>query len=215
MKRQSTGTTKQRTSITESKLRSVIRSILVEVKSDAEMQKAIEEYQSMMEEIDSLTASISETLNSIKTKDKDAKAIFKKMEKFMETKVTENFESARVTTDKWVATLQREAKYKRIAPDYKEVYEEALTKLNAQTRAVVEAITEANVKAKEAATVDNLYIKAIGESKKSRLTEANPLTAVLNKLKSWQTKFTALVQRVFTNITKFEKIAERLPPIKK
>ena len=83
MKRIQTRTTKSPTSITENKLRNYIRNILVEVKSDAEMMKAIAEYQEMMETITALTATIAETLASIETKDKDAKAIYKKMEKFM------------------------------------------------------------------------------------------------------------------------------------
>jgi hypothetical protein len=71
--------------------------------------------------------------------DKSLATRFKKIQTYMESN-----EISEKKVNDWVARLNTVAKYKRITPDYKQMWSEALKKVNEATRRVLEQIKIAN-----------------------------------------------------------------------
>lgn len=162
---------------------------LLEQNSNFNLQKQIESYFSLSKEIEQKKKQLQKQLLQMQTMDKSLKNKFSKIEKYM---AQYDISQKRVHT--WVARLRTVAKYKRIQPDYKDMWGEALTKVNQATRKVLQSILTANVEVKKSATKIQLELLEQG---------------LLDIVKGLIQKF----GKLFTKISQFSKISKNLPKI--
>lgn len=94
----------------------------------------------------------------------------------------------------WVARLKTVAKYKRVQPDYKQMWTEALKKVNDATRNVLQGISDANVQMKKSAT--KIQLQLVQQS-------------VMDIIKSIFSKFA----RLFQSFSVYNKLATKLPTL--
>lgn len=159
-------------------------------KSDDQLANDIQSYFRMQKQLQDKRSLIQDQINQIQAMDKSLATRFKKIQTYMESN-----EISEKKVNDWVARLNTVAKYKRITPDYKQMWSEALKKVNEATRRVLEQIKIANEQTKRAATKIEL-----------ELVEEN----VFDVIKSLFTKFV----RLFKAFDNYKRVSDSLPRIK-
>lgn len=132
---------------------------LDEISSQDELSKEIAEYNKNSAELKKLEASIADTLKKIKDISKGEDTRLKQIINYMQ-----DFKVKQVKADKWVASLEEVAKYSRPQPSYKELWEEALTKLNKSTVEVMKKLEHAQVSEKAKETKPEFKIEPLKEN---------------------------------------------------
>jgi len=175
---------------------SKIMTVINEISNDEELTAGIVEYGRLTDEIAAKLASIQDTLDSIKALEKQSSSSLKNIERYVV-----DFQKTKVVADKWVLNVQNELKYKRLAPQYKELWEEALSKLNPATKAVLEKLKEAHLDAKSKETIDKISI--------SKVDEASFMDNVISVAKSFLSKLVS-----FIPVTKqYKQVVNNLPKV--
>jgi len=82
-------------------------------------------------------------------------------------KMMKKFNIIKHVADKMVFEIVTLPKYKVLRPDYKEVFETALSKLNAATQRIINDITQLQLTKKSAETTDSLKISKLNELESS------------------------------------------------
>lgn len=160
---------------------------LLEIESEKELIGEINQYRKNSKEIEKLEASIADITKQIKDKSKGENTRLKQIINYMQ-----DFQMNKVKADKWVAELSEVLKYSSPQPSYKGLWEEALSKLNAQTVSVLKQMEHTQVAAKAKETEPKLTI-----------TE-NIFKQGLDKLKSLLLSFKS-----------YDATVKSLPPIEK
>lgn len=166
-----------------------VQKILTEIESEAELQKEISEMKKNLKEVDELQKSIEKTVAIIKAKSA--------LEKKREDQIIQFMKQMKISStkaDNWLAKLEEVLKYKKITPDYKDLWETALSKFNTVTENALQRMFEEHkaMKAKEMKTVLTI--------------EDFDLTAILTGL--WN-RFT----KIFKGVFDFKKAVDVLPTI--
>lgn len=157
---------------------------------DYNLDQDIETYFTIQKQLQAKRALIQQQLDQLEAMDKSLSTRVKKIQDYME----KNQVSQR-RVKQWVARLSTVAKYKRVAPDYKQMWGEALKKVNEATRRVLEQIKIANEQAKRAATKIELQLVEEG---------------IMDIVKNLFSKFVGL----FKAFDSYEKVSNSLPQIK-
>ena len=141
-------------------LRKIIRELLIqELDSEDGLKAEIEAYKKGSKEIEELQKSIEDVLKKIKAKTSEEAARQKLIIKYMS-----DFKINKVQADKWVATLETVKANQYPSVSYKEVYEQALSKLNEATVKVIKKIEADHLMVKAQATKPELKITDIEEN---------------------------------------------------
>lgn len=164
-----------------------------DINNEKELIKEIKNYKKMEAEISEKQKLIEAQTNEIKKLEKANSTAFSNIEKYM-TK----FNISKQTANDWIAELEEVLKYKVPRPDYRAAYEEALDKLNAQTRKVLEDIVKQQIETKKTMKDLKLSINKVDEG------VFDVIKKMFNGLKS-----------LFKNTIFFGKIVDKLPKIKK
>lgn len=179
------------------KLRVIIREEIKAILEDLEFEPAvidakigdqIDEYKTIMEEAESRQAEIQAELDAIAELRKRAGKQYELIIDNMKL-----FGVAQIKSDKWVAKLDTELKHKRIAPEYKLLYNNLLSKVNEELKMISkkEMLTMKELKMKE--TKDVLRIEE----------------GLFDKVKKLWKSFTGL----FKSYKSFAKTVAKLPKI--
>lgn len=167
-----------------------LKSLLEVIQDDVELENEISEYGKLTDEVEKKYKSIQSVLDEIGKIDNEAKTKYKEINKYME-----RFRKDEVKSGKWVALLEEKLKYKVVRPDYKELWNNALTKVNSATKKVLNELMniQKEVKSKE---MTNVFSITKNES-------------VFSFLKNLWKRFTSL----FKSIDVFSKTVNKLPKI--
>lgn len=157
--------------------------------SDDELENDIKEYFRLQKQYQTKRALIQQKLDELEALNKSLKDKFEKIQNYMEEN---NISQKKVKN--WVARLVVVIKYKRVSADYKQIWGEALKKVNKATRRVLQQIKIANEQAKRAATKIEL-----------QLVEEN----ILDIVKSLYTKFAGL----FKALNDYKRVSNSLPKL--
>lgn len=152
------------------------------------ISQEIEEFKKNEQKIQELKESIKKSLDEIKKYETANKSLFKRIESGMSA-----MKLKIVKASEWVAKLETVAKYKRITPNYKGLWEEALTKVTKNTRALLVSMQNTQKELKSQETKQQLTIEG-GFSDYWR--------GLLSSLKN-----------MFFSIKNFNKSVEELPEI--
>jgi thioester reductase-like protein len=175
---------------------------LSEITSSDELRNKVTEYLRLSKEANDLTATIKETLSLIDKKEKSASKILKEVDRYMT-----DFNVTLLEADDWVAEIKDQLKYKNAVLAYKELWEEALTKLNAQTKKVLDEMAAAQLENKAKETIKKLYITPIDKD----LNEESVVSTLAATLKG-------LVKRILTvakGFKEYKSVVKSLPKIAK
>jgi 8-oxo-dGTP pyrophosphatase MutT (NUDIX family) len=129
-----------------------------EIESEDELKREISEYQKNSAEIEALQKALETKLKEIADKNKAENNRLKLIIDYMD-----RFNISKTQADDWVATLENKLKYSRPQPSYKELWEAALSKLNAQTVKVMKQLEHAQVDAKSKETEKKFKIDKLKE----------------------------------------------------
>ena len=164
-----------------------------QIQDDKQLMSEIKLFQTNQEKIEAIEKEIKPQLDQLKALDKENKTRFKEIQKFMQ-----RFKIRNKQVGKIIATLEEKLKYKVPRPDYKAAWTEALTKVNAATRAVLDAVIEAQMELKRKATQDVLTIKSENLDEGLR----NGLKLLMNKIKN-----------LFISFGNYFKVTQKLPKV--
>jgi len=169
---------------------------LDEISSQDDLSKEIAEYKKNSEEVKKLEASIADTLKKIKDISKGEDTRLKQIINYMQ-----DFKVKQVKADKWVASLEEVAKYSRPQPSYKELWEEALGKLNAKTVDVMKQLEHAQVAEKSKETKPEFKVEPLKEN-------------LLDLAKKGMKFVTDKIKGLLTTIKGYKDVVDGLPVIK-
>jgi len=167
--------------------------MIEEISSEEELKKEIESYKKNSSEIEKLQKSIKETLDSISLKSKEEENRLKSIVQYMQ-----NFDVTKVEADEWVATLETVPKYKYPSASYKDLWLEAMSKLNLATQKILKQFESAHLDTKRKETKPEFKISDIKEN--------NILNKGINYILS---KF----KNLFYSIKNFNNVVKDLPKL--
>ena len=169
-------------------IREEIKIIHEAIESDKDLENEIRTYMNNKKSLDKLKAEYEKVINDITQQQKSLDIMFKEIKKYME-----RFNISEKIIDNWIAKLEEKLKYKKITPDYKTLWEEAIKKVNAQTKKVLDQLMDANKELKKNEKKLELTIE---------LSIKDIVKSIYEKIKGW-----------FNSIVNYEKIAKSLPKI--
>lgn len=160
------------------------------IEIDSDLDFAIKEYTTMQSKIDEEQQKIQNIIDSISNMEKENKSRFKDIETYMKRF---NIDEKRV--DSWLAKLEESLKYKVPRPDYKELWLNALDKVNEATKRVMEELKNAQLEFKKSEKEIKLNIKqeGIGDIFKTLFLK---------------------IKKLFLSFNLFNRAANKLPKIK-
>lgn len=135
-------------------IKALTKKILQEISSKEELSKEISEYKKNSAKITELQKSIEDVLKNIKSQSDEENKRLKLIIKYMD-----DFKINQAEGDDWVAELENVPKYKYPSASYKELWEEAMSKLNEATKKVLKQLENTQLDIKRKATEPKLTIK--------------------------------------------------------
>lgn len=151
----------------------ITEKILNEISNEGELSKEISEYKKNSAKIDELKKSIENVLKQIKSGEDEEKKRLALIVKFMQ-----DFNVKKAEGDDWVAELEQIPAFKYPSASYKELWEEAMSKLNEATKKVLKGFENAQLDAKRKQTKPELTIK--GKDLKENSNENLTLEDIIN-----------------------------------
>lgn len=156
-----------------------------------QLDKMIADYFKLQKDLEKFRDDNRQIIKKLAEKDKKLSTVRKSMEKYM---IENQVEERKV--NKWVVTLKKIAKFKRITPDYKQLYLQALTKVNLATRNILNGLMESHKQGKKAQTKWDM--------------QTTVQQGVFDVFKAFFTKLKTL----FGAFNNYKKVASSLPKIK-
>ena len=171
--------------------------------SDEELLASITSFKEKEVLIAAKRKEIQAALDAIAELEGENKKVLKAIEKRMKL-----FEQKFAAAESWVAELNEVLKYEKVRPDYKILWEQALTKLNSQTQVVLSDLLAAHVKAKE---LETKIVLNIGDKPEDvaigTISEDNAIKRIyrgaIDKFKT-----------LFSSMKSFGKTVDNLPKLK-
>lgn len=151
----------------------ITEKILNEISNEGELSKEISEYKKNSAKIDELKKSIENVLKQIKSGEDEEKKRLALIVKFMQ-----DFNVKKAEGDDWVAELEQIPAFKYPSASYKELWEEAMSKLNEATKKVLKGFENAQLDTKRKQTKPELTIK--GKDLKENSNENLTLEDIIN-----------------------------------
>lgn len=174
----------------KSELRQIIREeILNEVNLDDEMNQKINEFGELSNEIDKLNS----TLKKLKSRYTELESSIRPI-----LEEISDLKQSSIQTNKYLVTIKRKG-FDRENFKYKEAFETSLTKVNKQTRAILEEVLNQTKSITRVAS-------SIGVQK----LESSGLQTVLNKIKSGFNKLKSKFGFVKKEMNNLQSIAKKL-----
>ncbi len=162
--------------------------MLNEIQSEEELEKEISNWKALQETINAKQSEIQSILDELKKMNDENSSRFKEVEKFM---IRFNIKSKKVNN--WIAEIKTELKYKVVRPDYKELWESAMTKVNEATKSVLQNLLNIQKDIKSKEVKNQLTIEGLGSIVKN----------LFNNIKNW-----------ILSINKFDKVTDNLPKVR-
>ena len=146
-----------------SKVKNLIKKIIREELEDSglteeSLEQSIKEYFKLQKELEALEIQLEPLLKSKKSADAQQTRILNAVQMWMEINKKDN-----VIVKNWVIKLSQVLKFKKPTPSYKDLWEDALRKVNKATQDVLNGHLKAHLEFKKSEKVPSLTIEPIQE----------------------------------------------------
>lgn len=172
-------------------LRSIIReAILLENEISPQIEQQIDEFAELSDEIDRVNAHLKKLKSRFSYLEDTLRPVLEDLD--------QQSQSA-IQTEKYLLTIKRKG-YDRTNVKYKEAFEEAITKVNAQTRRILEEVLESTKSTTR--VVSKLGVQPV--------TESNILQRIVGKLRGVWGKLTNKLKRNKKDLNTLQQLAKKI-----